>query len=189
MFTYCNNNPGNYSDYSGNRPHAMTSSITNVILYCCYEGGTPSKWSESPKEVSFREKMLQAGQLFLECLDFSMGVGQGLYVELEACDFIGVNLGFYGNYGTINYSNGEFYTGQEFYSGATATLLWYEFGAAEHMFTNNSGESSKSSFLGMNTQQDNFNLFSCGFYPLLIGFSVSLGFDTVSFFEGLDKIF
>ena len=189
MFAYCNNNPENYVDYSGNRPYGTMPANSNVILYCSFVGGEVYMSPESPEELSFGEKLLQAGQLFLDCLDCSLGIGQGIYAEFEVGEAIGVNLGFYGNYGTINYSDGEFSTGQEFYGGATMTLLWAEYGAAEHIVTNSAGESYTESFWGKNTNQDSLTLFSCAFYPLFVGISIYIGLDTISFCEGLDEIF
>ena len=74
------------------------------------------------------------------------------------------------------------------YVGISGTLLWYEFGAAEHLFKDSNGQELTSAFVGLNTQQDSLTLFSVACYPLFAGFSISIGFDTISFFTGLDNI-
>ena len=185
MFAYCGNNPVSRYDPTGKR-------------YCMvhvYDGGgggavtTKESNTQSERdEVTVGSKLLSTASLALQSIDFSAGLGQGLYAEFDILDTVGIGVGMYGNYGTINYADGEFYGGQELYIGLTGTMLWYELGAADHWFRDSQGQEQTRTFIGLNTEQDSLTLFSFACYPLFAGFSVYIGFDTVSFFTGLDDI-
>ena len=121
-------------------------------------------------------------------IDISAGIGQGIYTEFKLFE-VGIGIGMYGNYGTINYSQGVWSTGQELYFGITATLTpWLEFGAAEHYSRDSRNKEEHTSWIGYNDTQDTWTICSFAFYPLFAGVSFSVGFDILTFLEEYDVI-
>ena len=192
MFAYCNNNPVRNMDASGCFPMATNRFASNFMLCDGSQtgGGLPidNNTGAGVDKTSVASKLLSSVNLALQSIEVSAGIGQGAYVEFDVLETVGVGIGMYGNYVTLNYADGEFYGGQEMYVGISGTLLWYEFGAAEHLFKDSNGQELTSAFVGLNTQQDSLTLFTVACYPLCAGFSISIGFDTISFFTGLDNI-
>lgn len=125
---------------------------------------------------------------FTNSIVFSAGIGQGIYFETEVLDLIGIGIGMYGNYGVITYEDGRWETGQELYSGISGTLLKQEFGFAENQYRPSGGDIEFTSFCGINTEQESLPIWGFGVY-VIVGFSVYVGFDTISFCEDIDKIF
>ena len=185
MFAYCINNPVILLDANGFR--AMM--VCNMSIYNDGGGLSKNKGTEINKQThTLLEKASQIADAFLYNLEFSAGIGQGIYGEFEVAELIGCGIGMYGNYGTVNYSQGEWFTGQEIYIGATAGLLFVEAGAAEHATRKTGEEYSVNSWAGINNTQESYTIFSTAVYPLFVGFSLSIGFDAITFIQQLDKI-
>ena len=182
MFAYCNNNPVNALDAHGKYPVSVMSDYSDDILeYRDWLAQRPQK----AKEMKIKKTVRSLFKNF----EVSAGIGQGIYAEFDLFE-IGVGLGMYGNYGTINYSNGKFYTGQELFVGATSSLLGQEIGFAEHSFRR-TGEANynTNSWSWINSKQESFTLFSVACYPLFFGASISIGYNLNSLLSDLSEIY
>ena len=118
-------------------------------------------------------------------IEFSAGVGQGLYAEVELLDAIGLEMGIYGNYATFRLEDGEAKFGQEVNMGATASLLGYNLGSSNYIFKQYNEvliDEERNGFYADET----LTLISIAVYPLA-GFSLNLGFDIVQFCKDLDE--
>ena len=176
MFTYCLNNPANGCDHCGTCFHHWR------IWEDC------DNCKEENKTEKFVSNVVNTVESAVKNLEFSAGIGQGMYAEFELFD-VGIGLGMYGNYGTINYSQGEWSTGQELYSGATASVTpWLEVGAAEHRSYDDMFNEEYSCWTGINDTQETWTIFSAAFYPLFAGGSIYIGFNLNNFLDELDNI-
>lgn len=176
MFAYCLSSPTNGSDPCGACFHHLKF----------WEDCEKCKANNSTEK--FFENVTESAKSFVKNLEFSAGIGQGIYAEFEVFE-VGISIGMYGNYGTINYSEGEWYTGQELYSGVTASITpWLEFGAAEHFSRDNERNETCVRWFGLNDTQETWTIFSIACYPIFAGGSINVGFDVVTFLEEWDAI-
>ncbi len=181
MLAYCLNNPVICEDETG----AM------CVLMELSGGGIPSfsKNEGNENRTSVISKLTSTLESIAYNFEFSAGIGQGIYAELSILDCIGAGIGMYGNYGTISYSDGAWKTGQEVYSGATASITpWLEFGAADYSFMQNGIRTDGYAWSGYNANQESYTLFSAACYLIYFGISFSISFDTITFTKDVDAI-
>lgn len=137
---------------------------------------------------TFNAKMKKTFSSVSRSVEFSSGLGQGIYAEFELFDF-GAAIGMYGNYGTVNYSDGMWKTGQEVYVGASiAPVQWFELGFGDYTFLQGGKATDSSRWSGINDTQESWTIFSAACYPLFFGGSIEIGFDLNSFLADIDEI-
>ena len=195
MFCYCLNNPITLKDNSGRLPifSGLKSLLDKAIsVLNSAKNKIVTAWERVKKysvDKKIGEKVQESIHSVTSNLEFSAGLGQGLYVETSVGD-MGVGFGMYGNYNTINYKDGELYTGQEMHVGFSVSLTQiFEIGFGEDSFRRK-GELkyTESSWRGFNNTQESWTLYSVAVYPLFAGFSIRIGFDAVNFAEEVDSI-
>ena len=176
MFAYCGNNPVNCVDLCGHCFHHWK--FWEDCEKCKENNATERTW----------ENIWDTIQAIGKNIEFSAGIGQGIYGEFEFFE-TGVGVGMYCNFGTITYSQGEWSTGQELYNGLTFSLTpWLEFGAAEHTYRDADYNEEYTSWKWYNDTQETWTIFSVACYPIFCGGSISVGFDIVTFLEDVDVI-
>ena len=114
-------------------------------------------------------------------VEFSFGIGQGIYAESTFFEMVGASIGMYGNYGSINYQDGKWFTGQNLHYGITLSALFTEIGAAEDKFRYPGGADEITSWWLINDTEESFTIYSSAVYPIFAGYSVRLGFDLNTF--------
>ena len=150
-------------------------------------------WNKATKDenngiTSNNVKAKKIMESVVKNIEFSAGIGQGIYAEFELLE-TSASVGMYGNYATINYQDGEWYTGQELHTGASLSATQFiEIGFAEDLFMQKGKTVSKSSWYLFNNTQESFTIISAGFYPLFIGGSIRIGFDVITFINDYDTI-
>ena len=188
MFTYCNNNSVNLVDFCGSIPRELA--LTSYAM--CTDGGGGSFSSNSVPIASVKVSTQKAEQLLaavLTNLEFSVGIGLGLYGETNALDFFGLGVGIQYNLIEVKVEDGDFSFQQSYNEGLSASVLFMdvlqnlnEGGSRKLTFASPMGEFIPDGY------NKNWTILGGGAYFFMRG-SVYLGFDMISFCEDIDAIF
>ena len=194
MFAYCNNNPvvhrdlsGTWSEYIGDNPFATIGSKIGGLISEIIR--TDRNETDANGQLTVNAKLKQTGESILHSIDASIGIGMGLYAGIDLGYATEVSLGMYATNLSLSYDNGEFFAGQEYYSGAALSIASFELFSfkedkefryytdvctvgpwgPDERFNNSWATPSPGGFVG-------------------IGGSIYLGFDLGGFFADLDRI-
>ena len=193
MFAYCSNNPVRRVDSAG------CWWGEDAWDWICDKGGEALDWAGDKLEeaadwiadtaVVVWDKVERVGASLYNNLDFSIGIGQGLYLEGTVFDYVGVGAGAYVNYGSLQLNDGNWRFGQEIYSGATATVMGMDFGTASYSYREKGNTIDTNTWSVVDSKKDSVSIFSAKGYLLFLGASVDIGFDFGGFFRDLREIF
>ena len=172
MFAYCLNNPIIFDDTSGHFP--SLSDVANFFKDCVKTISATTK------------KIAKVGESFVKNVEFSAGVGMGLFGKGEILD-TGVDAGMYVTNVSFMYQDGEWGIGQESFAGITSSLLGSEFGAATSGTRIGDGEWQNQEWFIYNYHQESWTLFDVGLYAGP-GATVRVGFDLNTFLHDWDDI-
>ena len=194
MFVYCNNNPVKLVDYSGNAsmsaydtPAAWLGAQLGEWLYTIFR--TDRNEKDSAGNLTTNAKIKRVGELTVDCIDASVGVGLGLYGEANIADVVGLGGGI--NYNLVDFKldDGELSVEQSYFMGLEASVLFVDVlqDTSESFSRKLSFSSPMPEFTpdGYNT---NWTISSASVY-LFGGASVYLGFDVISFCENIYSCF
>ena len=194
MFAYCNNNPVGFKDFNGNVPMSTYDSPA------AWFGAQLGEWistilrtdrneRDSAGNLTTNAKIKRAGELAVNCVDASVGIGLGLYGEGNIGDVVGLGGGINHNLVEFKLNEGEFSIEQSYFMGIEGSVLFIdvlqdanESGSRKLDF---SSPMPKYVIDGYNT---NWTIFSAGAY-LFAGGSVYLGFDMIYFCENIYSCF
>lgn len=185
MFAYCNNNPANMSDKRGTIPFYDDPLVKAIDDFLTWYKGSDENEVDSKGNTTMNARVKRLVKIAVDNLEFSAGVGLGLYRDFEVMD-LGFDMGMYGNIGSIHYSDGEWYTGQEIYGGLTGSLI-QDYGFSDYTFLQNGQVVEHDSWNYVNSEQRSVTIFSFARY-YIAGASLYVGFDVVSFLEDLPYV-
>ena len=181
MFAYCVNNPINAIDYSGSLP--LDIRFFNWIAKVAFKIGLSCAINEGKVD----DKIEKTAEAVINNIEFSTGIGMGLYGGTTVLDALGIEMGMYVTNWSLVYEDGSFRTTQEAYAGATASIGHLEFGGAESGTKTNQGEWDTTGWFGINPENDVITIFDFAVFAGP-GISISLGFDLGSFLWDVSEI-
>lgn len=188
MFTYCLNNPVNYSDEDGDSSDSIAGWIGELIGKWIYEIiSTDSNETDPDGNPTTNAKIKQTCEAIVDNVDASISVGMGYYGGLDLGYGVEVALGMYATNVSFCYDNGSFFAGQEYYSGASLSLGPFELiSIADQEFR----RYTKNGQLTEWTSDDRFDgSWGGGFGAYAsVGVSVYIGFSLGNFFADLSRI-
>jgi RHS repeat-associated protein len=163
MFAYCSNNPVRRVDSAG------CWWGEDAWDWICDKGGEALDWAGDKLEeaadwiadtaVVVWDKVERVGASLYNNLDFSIGIGQGLYLEGTVFDYVGVGAGAYVNYGSLQLNDGNWRFGQEIYSGATATVMGMDFGTASYSYREKGNTIDTNTWSVVDSKKDSVSIF------------------------------
>ena len=161
MFAYCNNNPTNFTDASGQYPDDYFGWMGQEIGKWLYEIiSTDRNEMDDNGNLTLNAKLKRTGESIIYNTELSAGIGLGLYVEHAICDLAGISLGIYGTCISACYSDGRWQWGQELQTGAALTLFWYEFGLGASGFKPLEGDLEMEEWFFVNDTIETITIFS-----------------------------
>ena len=178
MFAYCNNNPVNLSDPKSTIPFYDSPIQKAIDDFSLWYRESDENETDDMGKLTLNARIKRFAMITGKNLEFSAGIGLGLYKDFEVLDF-GFDAGMYGNIGSIHYSGGEWCTGQELYVGCTSSMI-QEYGFSDYTFMQGGRIVEHDAWGAFNSNQTSITLFSVSKY-LIVGGSISLGFNVVSF--------
>ena len=189
MFAYCGNNPVNYSDPTGRmfRDWDLWSNQEAGKFFTEWYIGTDENERDSNGKFTLDAKIKRTFNAIAYNIEFSCGFGQGLFKERT---FLGAGcaFGYLENWFVLDYSDGEWRTGQEReYSAVFYISQIVEMGFNVTLFRSNGRTDASDSWVIVNNKKDSWTLFSYGKYCVLGG-RIRIGFDLNTFIEQMEYI-
>ena len=192
MFAYCGNNPVNYIDSLGLSPMYPWEDVPGYLGRLIGEWiseviQTDEEETDEKGNTTFKAKVKKTAKSVGRNVEFSAGFGQGYYAEADVMEF-GASIGMYGNYGTINYKDGKWYTGQEVNIGLSLSATqWLEVGFGDYTFLQSGKVIESSTWAGLNNTKESWTIFSAAAY-FIAGGSIYVGFDLNTFLTDFESI-
>ena len=175
VYVYCNNNPVRYIDNGGKIPIDPSGDFAG---WCGdFLGTNINAWLEE----NCGDPLRKVGSAFMDNLEGSVGIGQGLYVNVGLFDdFLSISGGVKHDLFVAKYDGNDISTGQTFYSGVEASIigLFSAGDSVEQFREHNSTTWEKEDSDGY------WEIVGGGAY-FFAGFSFSLGLNTVGFINDL----
>jgi hypothetical protein len=188
MFVYCNNNPVNLYDEDGKMPDSIAGWIGEQIGKWLYEVySTDEDKRDTKGNLTINAKLKRTGNAVLNNAEVTMGIGMGLRYEKTLFEVVGIGAGMYVTNFSLKYSDGSWTTGQNAYSGVSATFTWVEVGAADYGFKSYGGEWENESWSIINDKQRRTTIYSDAVFAG-IGGCVEIAFDFINFFPEFKAI-
>ena len=182
MDAYANNSVNQLSQITVTAQTETTDGDTTTESY------TQTFTYDANGNRTINAKVKKTFLLLLNNIEFSGGIGQGFYVEGNALDVIGVSAGMYGNYATVQWSDGKWSHGQDMNIGLSFSLLQVlEVGFNEYTFMQNGQTVTEENWYWINDSKDTWVIASGGFY-FIAGGSFAITFDLNNFLKEIREI-
>ena len=184
MFAYCGNNPVGFCDPDGFCREVGPNLLK--VIDCAQPDCPMSKFYVDNKNI---RKAVQVANAVMENLELECAVGLGLYGGTSILDGVDVSAGLRYDLICIGYANGDFYHQQAYYEGFElwiVKLIGFDIYPTQEIRDN---PITGSDFdWREDPTQESWTVYDIGTY-VAAGGRIRIGFDSISFFEELDRIF
>lgn len=179
------------SDSSGNWPKWIEKAgniIKNVIQKVTSRMTSNStKVSTTNSKKANESKLRKTANAAWNNVDASVGVGLGLYGETTICDVVGVGIGINYNLVECRLDDGKVSVVQSYTYGLSITAFGVE--AFEGLSESGTLKMSSEGWSGFVTDEYNQSVSIGKSAYFIAGGSANIGFDIISFFEEIEKIY